>query len=55
MSKLKRVFLDTNIFIIGDADQTSPDSLILEALGYREKSPSLNAEVILSDELLEQI
>jgi predicted nucleic acid-binding protein len=52
---LRRIFLDTNIFIIGDADQASSESLILEALGYRNKSPVLAAEVIFSDELVDQI
>lgn len=52
---LKRIFLDTNIFIIGDTDQESPESLILEALGYRNQPPRLAAEVIFSDELVDQI
>lgn len=52
---LRRIFLDTNIFIIGDADQESPESLILEAFGYRGKSPFLSSEVIFSDELIDQI
>ena len=55
MSSLRRLFLDTNIFIIGDADKTSQESVILEALGYRHKSPILQVEIILSDELLDQI
>ncbi|MGK7933026.1 MAG: PIN domain-containing protein [Microcystaceae cyanobacterium] len=55
MSSLKRIFLDTNVFITGDAVKTSQESLILEALGYRGKSPKLNAEIIFSDELLDQI
>ncbi len=55
MSSLKRLFLDTNVFIIGDAIKTSPESLILEALGYRNKSPILDCEIIFSDELLDQI
>lgn len=55
MAKLQRLFLDTNIFIIGDADKNSAESLILESLGYRSKSKLLNVEVILSDELLDQI
>ncbi|EAZ90095.1 PIN domain-containing protein [Crocosphaera chwakensis] len=55
MSSLKRVFLDTNIFIIGDAIKTSPESLILESLGYRNSKPILSSEIIFSDELLDQI
>lgn len=32
MSSLKRIFLDTNVFIVGDHDHTSQENLILEAL-----------------------
>ncbi|ELR97609.1 PIN domain-containing protein [Gloeocapsa sp. PCC 73106] len=52
---LQRLFLDTNVFIIGDANQQSQESFILEALGYRAKSPTLDVEIILSDELVDQI
>jgi len=55
MTFLQRIFLDANIFIIGDADKHSPESLILEALGYRNKPIVLSAEVILSDELVDQV
>ncbi len=55
MPSWQRLFLDTNIFIIGDADKTSQESVILEALGYRNKTPMLKVEIILSDELLDQI
>ena len=55
MPSWQRLFLDTNIFIIGDADKTSQESVILEALGYRNKTPILKVEIILSDELLDQI
>jgi predicted nucleic acid-binding protein len=50
-----RVCLDTNIYIIGDADKSSQESIILEALGYRNKTKIITAEVILSDEILDQI
>ncbi|MFM7577773.1 MAG: PIN domain-containing protein [Microcystaceae cyanobacterium] len=55
MKTLQRIFLDTNIFIIGDVDQQSSESLILEALGYRNKPIFLNAEIIISEELIDQI
>jgi hypothetical protein len=55
MSPLGRIFLDTNIFIIGDAYKQSSESLILEALGYRNKPIAINTEVILSEELVDQI
>jgi predicted nucleic acid-binding protein len=55
MSNLKRVFLDTNIYIVGDANKQSFESIILEAFGYRNQSKLIHAEIILSDELLDQI
>jgi len=55
MAYLQRIFLDTNVFIIGDADKESAEGLILESLGYRGKQPVLNTEIIFSDELLDQI
>jgi predicted nucleic acid-binding protein len=55
MASLRRIFLDTNIFIIGDADKQSSESLILEAFGYRNKPILLDAEIILSEELVDQI
>ncbi|WP_017295079.1 PIN domain-containing protein [Geminocystis herdmanii] len=55
MFEFKRIFLDTNIYIIGDADKKSPESIILEAFGYRNKCKILKGEIILSDILLDQI
>lgn len=55
MSEFKRIFLDANIYIIGDADKKSPESQILEAFGYRNKNKKLSGEIILSDILLDQI
>ena len=55
MLKFKRIFLDTNIYIIGDADKTSPESEILEAFGYRKQNKKFQGEIILSDVLLDQI
>jgi len=55
MASLRRIFLDTNIFIIGDADKQSSESLILESLGYRNMPIVLNAEIVMSEELIDQI
>jgi len=55
METLQRIFLDTNIFIVGDADKQSLESLVLEALGYRNKPTILNSEIIVSEELIDQI
>lgn len=52
---LNRIFLDTNIFITGDANKISPESFILEALGYRGKPKLILSEIVFSDELLDQI
>ncbi|MEL6900245.1 MAG: hypothetical protein AAFP07_04775 [Cyanobacteria bacterium J06606_4] len=54
MSKPSRIFLDTNIYIVGAADSQSDESLILEWIGYWKDTPR-NAEVVISQELLEQI
>jgi predicted nucleic acid-binding protein len=51
---LSRIFLDTNVFIIGAADIQSDEGIILSALGFWQ--PTSNAfEIIISQELLEQI
>lgn len=50
MSSLQRIFLDTNVFIIGDANKQSDESLILEALVYRDKPPiliSMEVQIVL--------
>lgn len=50
----QRLFLDTNVFIIGTAIPDSPEARILEWLGFferRDNSPT----IIVSDVLLEQI
>ena len=49
-----RIFLDTNIFIVGAADIDSDESLILDWGGYWPNTAS-NAEIIISEELLEQV
>ena len=47
MSEFNRIFLDTNIYIIGDADKKSPESAILEAFGYRNKNKILQKVLTL--------
>jgi predicted nucleic acid-binding protein len=49
-----RLFLDTNVYIIGAADRHSDEGLILDWLGFWQKT-SGNVEVIISRELLEQV
>lgn len=52
--KLQRLFLDTNVFIIGTVMPASPEASILEWLGFFERrlgSPT----VVVSDTLTEQI
>ena len=48
------IFLDTNIYIIGATDPTSPERRILESLGFDDKKED-GAIVIISDELIDQI
>lgn len=50
----KRIFLDTNVYIIGSSEVSSPEKKILDWLGFND--PSLtNTKVIVSNELVEQI
>lgn len=48
------VFLDTNVYIIGMADSSSPEYQILKWAGLGQKS-SGPVEVVVSEELLDQI
>jgi predicted nucleic acid-binding protein len=53
-NQLSRIFLDTNIYIVGAADNQSYEGLILEWLGFWQQNAS-GVEVVISQELLEQI
>ncbi|MEA5554231.1 hypothetical protein VB713_25165 [Anabaena cylindrica UHCC 0172] len=48
----QRLFLDTNIYIIGVANQNSYERKILESVGFQQTS---SIEIIISEELLNQI
>ncbi|MBS9387929.1 MAG: hypothetical protein HEQ33_03110 [Dolichospermum sp. WA123] len=48
----QRLFLDTNIYIIGIANQDSYERKILESVGFLQSS---SVEIIVSEELLNQI
>jgi hypothetical protein len=52
--KPSRVFLDTNVYIIGAADENSPEAAILRWAGYGQAQPGV-VEIIVSQELFEQI
>lgn len=55
-SNLKRICLDTNVYIIGTQDPDSDEAKILEAIGYYGKERlQLEAEIVLSPELIDQI
>jgi predicted nucleic acid-binding protein len=54
MSIPLRVFLDTNVYIVGVANSTSAEWKILEWLGF-ESHRSDAAEVVISAEVIEQI
>jgi predicted nucleic acid-binding protein len=49
------IFLDTNVYIIGTVDSTSPERKILEYLGFDSKEKKEDSIVLISDELIEQI
>lgn len=54
MVVLNRIFLDTNVYIIGASEAESPERKILDWLGF-SSNPMTFTEVILSNELVEQI
>ena len=55
-SDLKRICLDTNVYIIGTQDPDSDEAQILQAIGYYGKEQlQLEAEIVLSPELIDQI
>jgi predicted nucleic acid-binding protein len=49
-----RIFLDTNVFIIGAADPESPEGLILRWAGLDGQVKG-SVEIIVSDEIFQQI
>ncbi|AFZ51184.1 PIN domain-containing protein [Dactylococcopsis salina] len=56
IAKLKRLCLDTNVYIIGIQDINSPEAEILRAIGYFDNSTAtVTAEIVLSDEIIDQV
>lgn len=56
MLELNRLFLDTNIYIIGTQDINSDEAKILTAIGYYGKQDrKLESQIIFSAELIDQI
>ena len=51
---MTRLFLDTNVYILGSNDSQSDEGLILTWLGFRQ-SKSSDIEVVISQELLDQV
>lgn len=51
---LQRVFLDTNIYIIGAVDPNSPAGRVLHWVGYGSRSPD-ELEIIVSEALFREI
>jgi len=49
-----RIFLDTNVYVVGAADPTSSEGRILQWAGWESDTPG-PVEVIISDELLDQV
>lgn len=54
MSTPRRIFLDTNVYIIGTADPASPEWKILQWLGFDSRRAEA-LEVVVSAEVIEQI
>ena len=50
----QRIFLDTNVYIIGAADSTSAEFRVLKWVGFAEHRPDA-PEVVVSEELFQQI
>ena len=55
-ANLRRLCLDTNVYIIGIQDLNSPEARILKAIGYfGDSTVQVTAEIILSDEIIDQV
>jgi len=50
----KRIFFDTNVYIIGVADSASAEREILVWAGFEERKEK-SVEVVVSEELFDQI
>jgi predicted nucleic acid-binding protein len=48
-----RIFLDTNVFILGAANPDEPEGIILRWAGF--ETGNSEVEVVMSDEVLDQI
>lgn len=56
MCNLKRLCLDTNIYVLGVQQTDSEEYQILSAIGfYGDKKRLIDAEIVLSAELIDQI
>ncbi|MEA5511804.1 hypothetical protein VB715_18695 [Crocosphaera sp. UHCC 0190] len=56
MSNLKRLCLDTNVYIIGIEEIDSPEAEILRAIGFFGKEYQIiKAEIVLSNEIIDQV
>jgi predicted nucleic acid-binding protein len=52
---MTKIFLDTNIYIIGQLNPLSPEEHLLQWLGYYTPNYKSQAKVIISQELINQI
>jgi predicted nucleic acid-binding protein len=50
-----RIFLDTNVYIIGTAYPESPEAAILRWIGWGQEQHNPDVEMIVSQELFDQI
>jgi len=51
----RRIFLDTNVYLVGTAFPDSPERKILAWAGFFDEEPNGKVEVIVSEELFDQL
>ncbi|MBC6478699.1 MAG: hypothetical protein GDA56_13950 [Hormoscilla sp. GM7CHS1pb] len=52
---MQRIFLDTNIYILGQLNPASNEEAILKKIGFYDSQQQSSIQVIISQELSEQI
>ena len=52
---MQRIFLDTNIYILGQLNPASNEEAILKKIGFYDSQQQSSIQVIISQELIEQI
>ena len=50
-----KIFIDTNVYIIGQLFPLSPEEKLLENLGFNGSNPLINTQNLISQELINQV